>query len=67
MFFFLGRRGCKRETLTINGLIGLLNSLSANPTKWSDTLKQIVGYCFTPLFVPNINFSPVSGKNSGNF
>ena len=25
--------------------IQIINSLSANPTKWSNTLKQLVGFC----------------------
>ena len=31
-----------------------LNSLSANPTEWSDTLKQFVGFCQESNLVSHI-------------
>ena len=48
--------GIERETLTENGLmkyvdgsnlpiVSDINPLSANPTKWTNTLKQFVGCC----------------------
>ena len=39
---------CFRRSNKANGNVGLStipNSLNTNPTKWSNTLKQFIGFC----------------------
>ena len=42
-----------------------LNPLSANPTKWSNTLRQFVGYCnnFVGLALKGLTLSCIMLKN----
>ena len=42
-FYFQKGLEIAASTIFLSNLISLLNPLSANPTKWSNTLKQFVG------------------------
>ena len=52
--------------------VNSINSLSANPTKWSNTLKQFVGYCQRIVWVcfyhfMGLAFNELNANANDNF